>query len=190
MKKALLAAALLAAALLAGLCAPAIAEDAESGASAGSSAGTGDTVVIGDAHGVPVEAKVEMHGTIGVVGPWTRSTNPGAHVGGVYVILENRGDAPIRLVSATTPVARKTALRDLPMVDGVIRGVELPDGIEIPAGGRVDLRPGGLHILLAGLVQPLRPGRSFPMTLTFADGTAIDIEVGVSDVASMRIVTP
>ena len=53
--------------------------------------------------------------------------------------------------------------------------------IDIPAGRTVELKPGGLHIMLMGLTQPLKDGEMFPLTLTFANEGEVPVEVMVSD---------
>jgi len=52
------------------------------------------------------------------------------------------------------------------MEGGVMRMRPLT-AIDIPAGQTVTLSPGGTHIMLLGLTQPLREGQSFPLTLSF-----------------------
>jgi copper(I)-binding protein len=51
--------------------------------------------------------------------------------------------------------------------------------IDIPAGGTVTLEPGGLHIMLIDLAEPLAAGSSFDLTLDFASGTSLVVPVEV-----------
>ncbi|ODN72069.1 copper chaperone PCu(A)C [Methylobrevis pamukkalensis] len=149
----------------------------------------GGTIVIGDSNGAPVEVPVALFGDIAVTGPWARATNAGSRVGGVYFGIENRSASEIRLLSVATPVAQATALNDMPLIDKVARIVPVEGGIAIPPGGKVELRPGGLHVMLKGLTSPLRPGARFPMTLEFSNGTSADVEVQIWDVGAMRIIS-
>ncbi|SON53824.1 hypothetical protein HDIA_0283 [Hartmannibacter diazotrophicus] len=157
---------------------PALAEDAKP-----------EMEVIGDIGGVPIKAAVQTFGPIRVVGPFSRSTNPGAHVAGVYMKLENTSDKEIRLLNAATDAARDVLLHDMPMIEGVVTMTPVSEGIPIPAHGRIDLHPGGYHIMLSGLVKPLQPGRNFPMTLAFSDGTKADLSVNVWDIQQLQITT-
>jgi copper(I)-binding protein len=67
------------------------------------------------------------------------------------------------------------------MDGGVMRMRMLPQGVVIPAGGRVDFRPGGLHVMLVGLRQQLVPGSRFPMTLWFDGDIAVNMVVPVGN---------
>jgi periplasmic copper chaperone A len=53
------------------------------------------------------------------------------------------------------------------------------DAIDVPAGGKVKLEPGGLHIMLVGLKAPLAAGSSFPLTLKFEKAGELKVEVKV-----------
>ncbi|HEX3417160.1 MAG TPA: copper chaperone PCu(A)C, partial [Stellaceae bacterium] len=71
-----------------------------------------------------------------------------------------------RLVSASTPVAKKAELHTMSM-QGMVMKMRPISGVDIPAGQAVSLKPGGEHIMLMGLNQPLREGQSFPLNLDF-----------------------
>jgi hypothetical protein len=65
------------------------------------------------------------------------------------------------------------------VTDGVAQMGEVEGGIEIPAGGVVELRPGGLHIMLMDLTGDLVEGKTIMVTLTFESGATVEIEVPV-----------
>ena len=71
-----------------------------------------------------------------------------------------------RLVAASTPVAKKTDLMTMAGGSGAME-MKYVQGIDIPANKPVSLNPGGLHVWLADLNQPLKAGQTFPITLTF-----------------------
>ena len=50
---------------------------------------------------------------------------------------------------------------------------QLKDGLEVPAGGEVTLKPGSFHVMLMDLKQPLQAGDKVPLTLTFAGAAAM-----------------
>jgi copper(I)-binding protein len=52
-------------------------------------------------------------------------------------------------------------------------------GLEIPAGGAVELKPGGLHLMLIGLKAPLSEGGNVPLTLVFDNGMRVDAALSV-----------
>jgi copper(I)-binding protein len=62
--------------------------------------------------------------------------------------------------------------------DGVMRMRQVED-IAIPAGGETVLQPGGLHLMLIGLHQPLQPGDSLTLELEFDDGSTRSLTVPV-----------
>lgn len=105
----------------------------------------------------------------------------GAHRGGTtaaYFTLENRSDRADRLVSVASPVARRAELHESRVENGVMR-MRPVEGIAVPAGGSVRLEPGGLHVMLMELSEPIAEGRRVPLTLTFESGAtlAVDAEV-------------
>jgi copper(I)-binding protein len=70
------------------------------------------------------------------------------------------------------------------MDNGVMKMRQV-DGIDLPAGKTVALKPGGYHIMLTGLAQPLAAGQSFPLTLDFAKAGARQVTVSVEKIGSM-----
>jgi hypothetical protein len=95
---------------------------------------------------------------------WARATPGKADNGAAYVTITS--PTADRLVSASTPVAKKAELHTMSM-QGMVMKMRPISGVDIPAGQPVSLKPGGEHIMLMGLNEPLREGRSFPLTLDF-----------------------
>jgi hypothetical protein len=81
-------------------------------------------------------------GDITVSAAWSRATPSAAPVAGAYVEIRNDGSAPDRLVSATAAVAGRVEIHEMGVTDGVMRMRALPEGLVIPAGQTVRLRPG------------------------------------------------
>lgn len=109
--------------------------------------------------------------------PWARPTASGQSVGGGYLKLTSQGGAD-RLLSATTPVAASVELHRMSM-DGDVMRMRRVDAIEVPAGQTVELKPGGLHLMLMGLKQPLQLGEKVPLTLRFEKAGAVEVELKV-----------
>ncbi|MDQ0348230.1 copper chaperone PCu(A)C [Ancylobacter vacuolatus] len=114
-------------------------------------------------------------GNLEIEHPWARMTPAGAKVGGGYLTIENEGKEADRLVSATAEVAGHVEIHEMAVKDGVMTMRMLPDGLEIPANGEAKLAPGGFHLMLMDLKQPLKEGESFKGTLTFAKAGKIDV---------------
>jgi copper(I)-binding protein len=113
---------------------------------------------------------------------WARATPAGAQTAAVYATLQSAtGD---RLVGVSTPAATQADLHVMSMDNGVMKMRQV-DGIDLPAGQAVTLKPGGFHIMLTGLAKPLAEGQTFPMTLTLANAGAKDVIVTVQKVGAM-----
>lgn len=117
-----------------------------------------------------------------VQNPWARASAGNAANGAAYLTLT--GTAANRLVSASSPVATTVELHEVVNDNGVMK-MRAIRGIEIVPGKPTTLAPGGLHVMLLGLRQPLRQGESIPLTLTFAQGAPMTIQVPVQAVGAM-----
>ena len=95
---------------------------------------------------------------------WARATPGKAENGAAYVTIQS--PTADRLVAASSPVAKKAELHTMSM-QGMVMKMRPIAGLDIPPGQPVTLKPGGEHIMLMGLNQPLREGQSFPLTLNF-----------------------
>jgi len=113
-----------------------------------------------------------------VSNPFARATPPGASVAGAFMSIENQGTESDRLLAVTSPVATVAALHEMAMEGGLMK-MHAVNGIELKPGGKVELRPGGYHIMLEGLKQPLKQGDEIPLTLTFEKAGAMQIKVSV-----------
>ena len=111
--------------------------------------------------------------------PWARASAPGQTVGGGFMTILHQGATEDRLVSATTPIAREVQIHTMNMDGGVMRMRPVEGGLAIPAGGRVVLQPGGLHLMFMELSAPLVAGSTFPVTLRFANAGDIKVEFNV-----------
>lgn len=107
--------------------------------------------------------------------PWARATPHGARVAAGFLTVENKGKTADRLVSVMTEAAEKAEIHAMAMSNGVMTMRPLPDGIEIPAGGTVALKPGSYHLMLIGPKATLKPGDSFKGTLTFAKAGTVEV---------------
>jgi periplasmic copper chaperone A len=116
--------------------------------------------------------------------PFARATPPGATVGGGYLVIENRGTTPERLVSVTTEASPASELHEMAMANGVMTMRPRSAGIEIPAGGKVELKPGGLHVMLIGLVKPLVKGETIKATLVFEKAGSVDVVFNVEAIGA------
>lgn len=97
----------------------------------------------------------------------------------IYMELTNGGQEADRLVSAQADVAKTIELHETIMEGDLMKMQQVQGGIEVPAGGTVELKPGGLHVMLIGLTKDLNVGDKFPVTLQFDKAGAITVEAEV-----------
>lgn len=103
-------------------------------------------------------------------------------VSAAYMVIENTSDEDVTLVSGATDAAGVVEIHETRMNDeNVMQMRPLADGLVIPAGERVELRPGGYHIMLMRLPDPLREGGALTLELTFDNGDTLTLGVPVED---------
>lgn len=127
---------------------------------------------------LPAAARSYRLGAVEVVDPWTRPAAAGMNGVG-YMAIKNTGKTPVVLRSATSPLAPKVTIHQTSMAGGVMRMAPVSGGLTVPPGGTVNLAPAGYHLMLEGLAKPLALGARAPVTLTFADGKKVQIELSV-----------
>ena len=140
--------------------------------------------------GAPLLAHNFAVGKIAIGHPWTRETAATQTVGGGFLTLRNSGEAPDRLVSVTSPLAKEVQLHTMSMDGGVMKMRQLKDGVPVPAGKLVELKPGGLHIMFIGLKKPFRKGAQIPATLKFERAGSLKVSFAVQPVGSTAPMEP
>lgn len=124
--------------------------------------------------GLTAAAQAEVHARQA----WARFTVPGMQSGGVFVRLDN-GEPADALIGGSTPVAERVEVHEHIMRQGTMRMQAMPNGLPLPAHSHIALQPGGYHLMLIGLKQPLAAGRRFPLTLNFRHAPAQTVQVEV-----------
>jgi copper(I)-binding protein len=123
-------------------------------------------------------------GSVMIIEAFARaSATPAATSGAAYVSLMNHGAEADRLIAAATPVAAVAEIHKSEVVDGVMKMAAV-GAIEVPAMGRLEMKPGGYHIMLMGLKSPLKEGDQIEVTLTFEKAGAVNVKVPVGAVAA------
>jgi copper(I)-binding protein len=112
-----------------------------------------------------------------VEGAWARPTVPGQQAGGGYLSITSA--VADRVVGGSTPVAQRFELHTMSM-KGDVMEMRQVDGIELPAGKKVELKPGGLHVMFMGLKEPLKAGSKVPVTLKLEKGGEVKVEFEVA----------
>jgi copper(I)-binding protein len=118
-------------------------------------------------------------GSLSIDHPWARATAPGAPVGGGFLRIHNAGDEPDRLIDGSVDFASDVQIHESSMNDGMMRMQHLEEGLLIPAGETVTLRPGSYHVMFTGLQRRLVEGKSEQITLEFERAGEIDVELTI-----------
>jgi copper(I)-binding protein len=113
---------------------------------------------------------------------WARATPPGATTGAVYLSLENQGSTPDRIVTITSPAAGSAMMHET-VEEGGISQMRMIDG-NIPAGSTLEMKPGGVHIMLMGLTAPLKKGETISLTLDFETGDDLTVEAKIAPIGA------
>ncbi|MFN4296335.1 MAG: copper chaperone PCu(A)C [Brevundimonas sp.] len=108
---------------------------------------------------------------------WCRPTPNGVFVGGCYVTLISSRDD--RLVSVASPLSQVVEIHEMRMDGDMMRMNQLADGLPLPAGETVQMRPGAEHLMLMTLSNALEDGQAVPLTLTFEHAAAVTVEAQV-----------
>jgi hypothetical protein len=120
---------------------------------------------------------------IKVSGAFARaSATPQATSGALYFTLDNESGGAIRLVSLKAAGADRAMLHQTTGADGSA-SMSAVESVEIAPKDRLILAPGGMHAMLMGLTKPLKKGETVGLTLTFADGCSMTLDVPIGSVA-------
>jgi copper(I)-binding protein len=142
---------------------------------------------------------------ITVEGAWARTSPMMASAGAAYMTLTSSVDDRLTGVAVDAGIAATVELHETVMAGGMAGGMtgdtagdtagSMPvtteptmmmqpvEGIDLPAGTAVELKPGGYHIMLLDLVAPLEMGQTFTITLTFEQAGSVEVPVTVGDAA-------
>lgn len=121
---------------------------------------------------------------VAVEGAWSRASIGTSRPGVAYMTLRNEGTEPVVVTGLRTDLA------GMPMIhttstdaQGVTRMSHMEE-VEIAAGEAVSLEPGGLHVMLMDLQRPMVEGESYTLSLDFADGAEVSVDVPILGIAA------
>jgi len=109
---------------------------------------------------------------------WARATVQGQKATGAFMTITAKDNA--KLVGVSSPVAGVAEIHEMKMDKDVMRMSALPNGLDLPAGKAVELKPGGYHLMLMDLKAPLMKDSSVALTLTFKDAKGVESKQQVS----------
>lgn len=97
-----------------------------------------------------------------------------------YLVIRNEGSQADRLIKAESAVAKAVELHNVKMENNVMEMFQV-DGIDVPANGQAELKPGSYHVMLIGLTRDLKAGEKVTLTLTFEKAGAVTLEAEVRE---------
>jgi copper(I)-binding protein len=117
-------------------------------------------------------------GSVQIENAYTRSTVPGQMAAGGFMKIENKG-AVDQLISASSPVAGEVQLHEMAMEGNVMKMRQVKE-VVVPAGGAVELKPGGMHLMFMNIKAPLTAGETVPVKLKFAKAGEVEVKMPVN----------
>ena len=121
--------------------------------------------------------------TIEVDHAWARATPGGAKTAALYMTLVNKGAAEDRLVSVATPAAGMAEVHGTASENGVMQMRAVP-ALSVKPGTPTVLKPGGYHVMLMDLKQPLVAGQTVTFSLTFEKAGTIEATASVEKIGA------
>jgi copper(I)-binding protein len=126
----------------------------------------------------PPVASVDGAESLQISEAWVRVPPPGAPATAGYVTFENRGSAPITVTGLSSEAFGRAEIHDMKHEDGMMR-MRRMDTLPLEAGERVSLAPGGMHLMLFDVAEPLADGETVRLEFEFelADGESASVAV-------------
>jgi copper(I)-binding protein len=135
-------------------------------------------------------------GGIKVTGAWARNSAAVTGAGAAYLVIQNTGSEADALVGASTPAAKTAEVHETKAIESAapsasggmagamgstspMMGMVPVARVDVPAGGTVEFKPGGYHLMLIGLIADLKVGDTIELTLTFEKAGAITVKAEV-----------
>jgi copper(I)-binding protein len=132
---------------------------------------------------VPAFAHNYTHGDIRIGHVWASQTSDKAKIAAAYVPLLNLGKEEDALTKAETPAAKEVQFHQTKIEKGVAKMRRIKE-VKILGGQQLNAAPGGLHLMLLGLKEPLKDGARIPLTLYFAKAGEVKVEIHVQKTPS------
>lgn len=112
-----------------------------------------------------------------VVDAWARPAGIGGE-SAAYLTITNPGAADT-LLSVRCAIAASTVLHQTATDSSGMTGMSMLDNLPVPAGATVRLEPGGTHVMIGNLAQPLVIGRTVELRLVFEHAGEIVVPVAI-----------
>ncbi|ODP39449.1 copper chaperone PCu(A)C [Sphingomonas turrisvirgatae] len=114
---------------------------------------------------------------LGANDAWVRLPAVTGRPGAAYLTIRG-GSEPTTLVAVSSPAAIRTELHEMKQEGGMMTMAPRRD-VAVPAGQTVELKPGGIHVMLYDISPSVRAGSAVPLKLSFADGRVLEVSAKV-----------
>jgi copper(I)-binding protein len=116
---------------------------------------------------------------------YVREVPPNQTISAAFMTIQNNDLSDHKLVSASSSAAKVVELHSHIHEDGMMKMRQIPQ-IDLPAGADVMLKPGGLHIMLINLTEPLSSDKPISLTLKFEDASEKVLTLPVKSMGNMK----
>ena len=126
------------------------------------------------------EAQIE------ITDSWVRETPPGTSITALYMNIENTGAEDDALISVSSNISKNAEIHNTSVDENGVAKMEMLQSVSVPARKSVRFEPGGMHIMLIGLEEPLKSGDKVEIELVFERAGKLNMEaevVGIGDKA-------
>lgn len=123
------------------------------------------------------QAPAAKVGSIEILNPWVRPAGADENTG-AFMVIKNTGDQADKLVKAEFSGGMMTEIHETKMVDNVMKMAPV-DGVDIPAKGQAELKPGSFHVMVMGLMKEIKVGDKVEITLTFEKAGTVTVAAEV-----------
>lgn len=137
--------------------------------------------------GLPAAADEFKVGDITIEQPWSRATPKGAKVAVGYLVIHNHGALADRLMGGSADLAGNIEIHEMWTANGVMKMRQVTGGLVIPAGGKVELRPGRAHLMFADVAKPLKMGETVAGRLIFERAGAVAVTFRIAGIGASSL---
>lgn len=121
-----------------------------------------------------------------VEAPWSRAVPPQAPVAAGYMMVRNGGAADDRLLEVRSEAAARVEIHEVRQEDGVARMRPMADGVPVAAGGSVEFKPGGYHLMFITPGDGFVAGNHVPATLVFEQAGEMAVQFEVRELGTTQ----
>ena len=118
--------------------------------------------------------------SIKIENTWSPEAPPVVKVMAGYMKIHNLSDKNIKIQSVKSNLFNKVEIHLTQMKNGMMNMIK-QESLNIKAKNHIELKPGGLHMMLMGKLKPISKGSVIPVTLTFDNGEIININLKVKN---------